>query len=111
MFYQRLDRIHPVRFHQVAYRIEEGCLEAREGVVIPGYMWLRQMVGLRVTEFGKLIYPGSSRVRQSKHFGTFIERLTCCVVNSLTDNSHTVISFDLHYLRVTARDEEAEERE
>ena len=65
-------------------------------------MRFREMVLIRVTQLCEFIDPRSSWIRQPEHFGAFIERLTCRVVDGLANNGHAIIRFNLDYLGVAA---------
>ena len=72
-------------------------------------MWLRELVGLGVALPCEFVDDGPSGVSQPHHLGAFVDSLTRGIVYRLPQHLHVVVGVYLHYLRVSAAHEEAEE--
>ena len=50
-----------------------------------------------------------SGLRKSHDFSAFVKCFTCGIINRLAKHFHVIVVLDEYYLRVPARDEQAEE--
>ena len=64
-FGEPVNRLYVMRLQHIAQGIEEGGLEAREGVVIAGDIGLGERIFIRVAELGEFIDPRTARIRQA----------------------------------------------
>ena len=97
--------------HGVAQRVEERGLQPREGVVEAVDVGSGEAEGLGVALLGQAVDDRTARIGESHHFGTLIEGFTRGVVNRRADNLHLERGVHPDNLRVSAADEQAEERE
>ena len=98
-------------FEHIAEGVEERCFEAGERIVIIWNIRLSKRIFSRITEFGQFIYPRTSRIRQTKYFGTFVERFAGRIINRLTDDLHVIMRLDKHNLTISSGNQKTKERE
>ena len=95
----------------VAQEVEEGGLDAGEGVVVARDVRGGELEGVGVTFLGEAVDDGASRVAEIHDFRRLVDGFACRVVDGLSQHFHVEVAVQQQYLRVSAGDQEADEGE
>ena len=97
--------------HGVAQRIEKRRFQSRKREIESVDVGVREAEGFGVALPGQPVDHRPARITESHHFGTLVERFSCGVVDRRADDLHFQRRVHPHDLRMSAADEQAEERE
>ena len=96
--------LHEIRIfgYPVPDKIEQRCLDPAETVVQPRNMRLCKMETVRVALLREPVHHRTSRIAQPHHLGTFVERLSDCIIDGLAENFEFQRTVDPDNLGVAA---------
>ena len=95
----------------VAQEVEEGGLDAREGVVVACDVWCGEGVGVGVALLGEAVDDGTSRVAEVHDLGGLVDGFACGVVDGGAEALDVEVVAQQQYLGVAAGDQQADEGE
>ena len=72
--------------HLVTDEVKERRLDAAETIVEAWDMRLRELVFIRISFLCEPVHNRSSRITQTHHLRAFVESLSHCVVNGLSED-------------------------
>ena len=100
-----------VVLNPLAQTIKERSLQSAETIVQTRNVRFCKLICERIALTCQAVDNRATRIAQSHNLRALVNGLASCVVNSLSEHLHIVIGVHLDYLRITARNEQTEERE